>query len=702
MFNTNVLNLICSFVGWLCVKSFANFIVRHKVAVLLVFLALMIPSLLGILLTRENYDILSYMPGDLNSRQGEVILEQEFKLSGYGLVVISGKENWQVLDVKSRIESVPGVDQVLWLDTYENITVPAEFMDLEIRDRFFSGDSTILQVLFKENSRSGATREAVVKIREIIGDAALFGGEPVIINDLQTTTSREMIYYMLIGLVCIYLVLSASMTSFLEPVLFLVSIGIAIVLNMGSNIIRGEISFITGSIAAVMQLGVSMDYSIFLLHRFEEEKQKFPSIEGAMVSALSKTGMPVAASALTTLAGFLALMFMKNGIGSDLGFVLGKGILFSLLVNMTVIPGLILIFSRFADKHRHKPILPTFHKLSRWILKYRWVFFAVMIVVSVPSYLAQKNLDYYYTNEHYLPDTSRSVADSRKAGELFGATEIAYVIIPDEGRVREKELMDQIKTIPVVDSVLGLSEQVEMAVPEDFIPDAVKDQFKNGKYRYFQVFITTSADDPRTFDAIDQMRKSAGLAFNEYYVTGSAALARDMASLVDTDTRNVTFISIGLILLILALSFQSLSLPFLLVLAIELAVWVNLGIPYFQGTAVSSMTSIVIGAIQLGATVDYAILFTSRYRENLDVFQNKLEAMRQTITDTGRSILTSALTMLSATLGISVMASIKTTGELSLMIGRGAIISMMVIFLGLPSILLIMDGIISKTTRNWK
>ncbi|HOJ12738.1 MAG TPA: MMPL family transporter, partial [Clostridiales bacterium] len=630
-------------------ERFSKYIVNHKIQVIVLFILLLIPSAIGALKTKSNYDILSYMPGDLNSREGEKILEEIFDLSGTGLIVINSKELWEMQKLKKEIESLSGVDSVISFDDFTDIVVPVDFMNSHIRDRFIKGESVLLQVNFKENSRAKGTIDAVKEIRDIIGDKELFGGEPVILDDLQTITSKEMKYYMIIAGISIYIILSLSMTSFLEPLLFLAALGVAIAINMGTNIIKGEISFITASIAAVMQLGISMDYSIFLLHRFEEEKLKFSSIEEAMISAMTKTSVAVASSALTTIAGFAALMVMKNGIGGDLGFVIGKGVVLSLIVNLTLLPCLILIFNKYADMYRHKPLLPTFRKLSKWIVKWRWAFFIIIILISIPSYFAQRNLEYYYATEHYLPKTTSSAVDTEKISDKFGATEVLYVITKDNGRIKERELIEEVKKIQVVDSVIGMSEQVDMAIPDTFIPKEVSDNFKGGDYGYFQVFMTTPTDDRRTFDAIDKIRQLAAGTYDEYYVTGRAPLAKDLADLVDTDTRNVAIVSISAIVLILALSFMSVSIPLILILVIQLAIWINTSIPYFQGIQVASITPVIIGAIQLGATVDYAILFTSRYRENLESYKRKIDAIRQTIEDTGRSILTSALTMLSAT-----------------------------------------------------
>ena len=680
----------------------STFVVKHRKLILTLTVLLIIPSIIGYLSTRENYDILSYMPGNLNSKQGEEILEENFNLSGQAFVVGENTEVWKVKELKSRLETVEGVEKVVWLDDFEDIALPVEFMNPDIRENFISGDFTILVIQFTDNARAESTMLAVEEIRKICGHKVLFGGEPVIMNDMQVITSKEMIYYLIIGVISIYAILSASMTSFIEPLLFLVSIGIAIIFNMGTNFIKGEVSFITASVAAVMQLGISMDYSIFLLHRFEEERKKASNAEEAMISAISKTGIPVTASALTTIAGFAALLFMENGIGSDLGFVLAKGIVFSLLTNVTVLPCLIIIFSKFSDKYRHRPVIPTFRDISSGIVRFRWLFLVIVVLVAAPSFLAQNNLKYYYSIERYLPENSPAVMDTNRIRDIFMSTEAVYVITPDEGNVKEKELAGRIEAVDAVDSVLGLSQQVDLTIPETYIPADVKDRYIKDGYRFFEVRLSTPSDDPRTFKAVDQIREMAQDMYDECYVTGSPALTRDLASLVDTDMKKVTTISIGLILIILAISFKSLSIPFLLVFVIEMAIWINLSIPYFQDATVSSITSIVINAIQLGATVDYAILFTSRYRENLGVVRNGLEAMKQTIEDTGRSILTSALTMIAATLGIALIASIKATGELTMMIGRGAAISMVIIFLVLPSVLLIFDKPIKYTTLGWK
>ncbi len=682
-------------------KKLGVFTVKYRIPIIIIYSILLIPAAIGYFLTPNNYDILSYMPDDMNSKQGEQLLEEEFGLSGVGIIMVRGKELWEVQNLKKRIEEVEGVDSVMWVDDYTDIFVPIEFIEEDIRTQFVSGDSVLLQVLFEENARSLQTNLASREIEDLIDDDTVFGGEPAIINELQVITEKDMVIYMIIAVATIYLILALSVSSYIEPLLFLISVGVAVIINMGTNIFMGEISFMTASIAAVMQLGISMDFSIFLLHRFEEEKEKFSSVLKAMETAISKTAVTIASSALTTIGGFFALTIMQNGIGRDMGLVLGKGIVISLIVNLTFLPSLIIVAYNFTSRFRHRILLPSFKSIAQWIIKGRWAFVIILLALAVPAYLAQSKVDYYYSNENYLPAHARSVQATNDIMDSFGAMDMAYLITRDKGRVKEKELVDRIKTVKGVDSVLGISEQVDMAIPEEFIPEDVIDNFVAEDYRYFLIFLEKFDHETDVFTTIDDIRDHAATLHDEYYVTGNSALTRDMASLVDSDARNVFYVSVVLIFVLIAISFRSIAIPFILILAIQIAIWINVSFPYLQGQQVSSLTPMIIGAIQLGATVDYAILFASRYQENIFNFSHRIDAMRQTIEDTGRSILTSALTMFGATFGISLIASIKTTGEMTKLIGRGAIISMIVIFIGLPAMMLIMEKPLRLTTKGW-
>ncbi len=680
-----------------------RFVVKYRKVIIIAYVILLFPAIVGFFFTRTNYDLLSYMPDDLNSKTGEQLLEDKFSLSGLGLIMAREKKPWQVRKLISSVEQVSGVSKVVWLGDFADIYVPVDFIEPAIRDRFVSGDTVLLQVQFDENARSKKTNDAVGAILGIIdGDTdILFGGEPAIISEMQKTVDKEIPLYAAVAVAMILLILNLSVSSYLDPLLFLLSVGVAVLINMGTNLFLGEISFITASIASVMQLGISLDYSIFLMHRFEEEKKKHDSVEKAMESTVSKTITAIASSALTTIGGFAALMVMKNGIGQDLGLVLAKGITISLIVNLTLLPSLLLVFYEKSSRFKHRIVLPSFKPISRWIVKGKWALLVLFGLLLVPSYLAQSKVEYYYSNENYLPQTALSVQDTREITKAYGASDVVYVLTRDEGRVREHGLAAEMGKIAAVDSVVAISEQVDMAIPDAIIPGEVISEFTGDGYRYCLVFLKSFEDEQTGFAAIDEIRAAAGRLYDQYYVTGPSAMTRDLASLVDIDARNVALVSIICITLIVALSFKSFSIPLILILAIELAIWINLSFVYYQNQTVSSLTPMIIGAIQLGATVDYAILFGLRYQENLGQFYRRVDAIRQTIEDTGQSIFTSALTLASATLGISFIASIKTTGEMTMLIGRGAIVSMLVIFLVLPSLFLLFDRFVGKTTVGW-
>ena len=680
-----------------------KFVVKYRKAIIVIYAVILVPAIAGFFLTQTNYDLLSYMPDELNSKQGEQVLEEEFALSGMGLIMTRGKAAWQIENLICSIESIEGVDKVAWMGDYADIYVPVEFIEPVIKERFSSGDSVLLQVKFTENARTEKTSKAVGQIKEIIGDDEdiLFGGEPAIITEMQETVDSEIPLYAVVAVITILLILNLSVSSYLDPLLFLVSVGVAVLINMGTNLFLGKISFITASIAAVMQLGISLDYSIFLMHRYEEEREKYDSLEEAMESTVSKTATAIASSALTTIGGFTALLVMQNGIGRDMGMVLAKGITISLIVNLTLLPSLLLAFHKISSRFSHRTLLPSFKPLARLIVKGRWAFLIIFFLLLIPAFLSQNRVQYYYSNKHYLPRGAPSTEATTEIADEYGVADPVYVITRNEGRLREHRLVDELSKIAAVDSVVAISEQVDLAIPEQLIPKEIIEEFAGEDYRYCMAFLKTLDDERMVFEAIDEIREVTGRLHDHYYVTGPSAMTRDLASFVDTDARNVAIVSIVCIAIIIAISFKSLSIPLIMILAIELAIWINLSFPYYQNLNVSSLTPMIIGAIQLGATVDYAILFGLRYQENILLFESRVEALRQTIEDAGQSILTSALTLASATIGIALIASIKTTEEMTMLIGRGALISMVIIFFGMPPLFLLCDKLIAKTTAGW-
>ncbi len=685
-------------------ESFSRFIVNNPKKIVVFYVLLLLPAIAGYILTEVNYDQLDYMPPEMNSRQGEELLQEEFGLSGMGLLLAENKEPWEVEKTAEIISKIRGVDHVNWLGTYEDRYLPFDFMDEEIKSRFLSNDSTyLLQVQFAERVRAEEGELALDKIMAIAEteqDLRL-GGRPSILRDMRTIVREEMLVYAAIAVMMILFVLNMSVSSYIEPLIFLVSVGVAVGLNMGSNVIQGDITFLTASIAAVMQLGIALDYSIFFIHRYDEEKEKNENMEEAMAATIKNASPAIVTSAMTTVGGFAALMFMRNGMGPDLGFVLGKGVFISLIVNLTLLPSLLLVFKGLSKKYTHRILLPSFEGLSHKIIQFRWVFFVLFGLFLVPSFLAQSQVDFYYGSEHYLPEKAESVLATQEIANRFGSVDLVYVITENKGRLQEANLTEDLLDLSGVEEVVSLASEVDLAIPDIMIPKDEKEAFISNGYRYGMAFLAAFDEETTAFTFIDQIRERTSVYYDEFYVTGDIALTRDMASLVSGDANRVFYVSIFLIAVIIAISFRSIAVPFLLIAAIQLAIFINLSIVYFLGQTVSSLTPMIIGAIQLGATVDYAILFTSRYKENLFIWKDRREAVRKTIENAGRSILTSALTLFSATFGISLIASIKTTREMTMLIGRGAIISMLIIFLWLPSLLMISEKLIQKTSRDW-
>jgi len=682
-------------------KKLGNFIVRNKKWIIIFFALLIIPSIIGNFITDINYDMVSYLPEELNSVKGNEILSEEFGLSDTVYLLVQNREFWETVELKKEIQKIEGVNKIDWMDDFTDINVPVDFIPQDLKNQFVSGESTILQIQINSDPELIDNYQTIEQIKKIAGDETFLGGQPVLNDEFKNTISKEKIIYIIIAFVVIFIILSLSTTSFIEPVILLLAVGMAVILNLGTNAFIGKISYMTASIAAIIQLGVSMDYSIFLLHRYHEEKERNISKEEAMITAISKTGMVVAASVLTTVAGFAVLMIMRIGIGKDLGFVMAKGVILSLITTMTLLPCLILIFDKLIEKKKHRILLPRFNLISRWIVKARWVFLVLIVILIIPSFMAQKNLDFYTSTESTLPENAASVEATERIKQEFGTGEVIYLVTVDEGVIKEKQLIGKIKTIAEVDSVSSISEAVDISIPETFIPEELNDQFKKSGYSYCSIQLTTDIEDTKTMEAIEQIRDFASGTYDEWYLTGEAVMQKDLAEISKTDLKYVTILSMVLIALIIAISFRSLSIPVILIIVIQLAIWINLSIPYVANQPVYYLTSIFIYAIQMGATVDYAILFTSRYKENLKILK-PLEAVQKTISDTGRSILTSVLILFSATASIAFITDIRTTYELTNMIGRGAIISMASILFGLPALLPLSERLIGWTTLGWK
>lgn len=679
-------------------RKFAGFIVNHRKLILGIYGIFMVISLVGMRFVSIEYDLSSYLPKEINSIQGKQKLSEDFNINGTASLMVKEKELYKVKALKEEIKDIPGITSVIWLDDVEDINKPLEFMDKDLAKRFIKDDYSLLQIQFKEGNDTLNTRNAIDKINEIVKCEHYIGGQAAVSKDMQDTTSREIVYYSIMAFVIITLILLMSSKAYYEPILFFVTLGAAILLNMGSNAFFGSVSSNTYSVANILQLAVSMDYSIFLLHRFHEEAENMDK-NSAMVEAISKTFSSVSASALTTVGGFMAMVVMKYGMGRDMGLVLAKGVFFSLITVVTLMPCLILITEGF-NKYTHKILLPDFKRISGWLVKRRHIALVLALLLVIPAFLGQSKLKYYYSTEETLASKSTSVLANEKIESIFGKSNELILIVPKEDKVKVKNLAEDIKSLNKVDSVQGLYSMVDETLPDFIIPEDVKKNFESPKYTYLIININAHMEGAETTKIIEDIHSVTEKYTEEWYLTGEAAVYMDLQKVTSKDFERVTFISILIIGLILLFTFKSLSLPFILVFVIQLGIWINLSIPYFMGTKLNFISFIIIGAIQLGATVDYAILFTSRYEENLKELK-PLEAMKKTIGDTGRSVLTSALILMAGTFSISFISTIRSASELTLLIGRGAFISLILVYILLPALLLALGPIIKYTTMAW-
>lgn len=681
-------------------SNIARFIVKHKRSVLIFYISLVILAIIGSRFVNINYDLSSYLPSELNSIKGKTILEEDFGIKGTAHILVKNMSNNEISNYVNKIQDIQGVKDVIWLGSAEDILTPEDFMEDMAKDEFISGDASLIQVFFHNHNDTKETVQAIEDIKEVLGDNGLVGGTAAVSRDIRSITDKEVILYSVVAFIIISIILFISMESFVEPILFFATIGVAIALNLGTNSLFSSVSYMTHSIASILQLAVSMDYSIFLLHRFMDEKAKHSTKDEAMIVAVQKTFVSILASSLTTVGGFLALVSMKYGIGKDMGLVLAKGVFFSLVTVVTLLPVLILLFDNLIEKYKHKVYFPNFKRMGPFIIKYRYVFLVIVVIITLPSFLAQSNLEYYYAEERVIPITSDSIVANEEIDRLFENKNQLALLIPKDTKLKELNLSNSLEKLNGVKSVRGLYSLVDITLPESFLPPEVKDNFLSDKYSMINIVLNRPMEGPSTQLVLDEIRELTSKEYSEFYLTGEAAVYSDFKEVTSTDFSKVTILSIIIISGIILLAFKSIAIPFILVFIIQLGIWINLSIPYLLGNELNFISFIIIGAIQLGATVDYAILYTSRFKENLETLPRK-EAALTTITDTGASILTSALILFTGTLSISLITSIKNAAELTLLIARGAMISLVLVLGVLPSILIIFNKFVASTTIGW-
>ena len=683
-------------------KKLSQMIAKNRVVILVLAFILLIPSAFGYFNTKVNYDILSYLPSDLETRQAQAILKEQFGCGSLAMLIVDDMDNKDVEKLKEKVEEVQGVNEVIWINDALDISVPMEILPSSVKDMLFSDNSTLMIVKLSESDADIDTQKAVQEIRDITGKQAFLSGIAGVIKDTKDLADKEAPIYILIAVILSLIVLALTMESFLTPVIFLLSIGIAIAYNMGTNIWFGDISYITKALSAVLQLGVTMDYSIFLLHRYDEEREIQKDNTSAMAVAIEKTIGSIAGSSLTTIAGFLALCIMKLALGKDIGFVMAKGVVFGLICTVTVLPALILVFDKGIHRFKHKTVLPKFEKSSAWVIKHHKVLVLIGALILIPALIGYKKTDVYYNLDESLPKDLPSIVANNKLKAEYNMMSTNIILVNEDlDAYKVNEMIKELKGVDGVTSVVGLEDILGARIPESFIPEDLLSKIKNGGYEEIMLNSKYKAASEDVTTQLKEINNIVKKYDPEGLVGGEAPLTNDLINIADTDFKMVSFASIIAIFLIILIIFKSPVIPIVLVLAIELAIYINLGVPYYMGTSIPFIASIVIGTIQLGATVDYAILLTSRFKEELAKNKDKNEAMRISLQGSTRSIVTSALTFFGATAGVGIISDMEMISSLCALMARGAIISMFVILFILPGILLLCEKIIVKTSKNF-
>ena len=681
-----------------------KWIAKHKKLILFIGLLLIIPSCMGMAVTRINYDILSYLPDNLETVKGQDILVDEFGMGAFSMVVVEDMELKDAAALKDEIEAVDHVKDVLWYDDIMDLSVPVEMLPKDLREAFFKGDATMMIALFDNTTSSDESMEALTELRKITANRCFLSGMTGIIADIKSLAIKEMPAYVVIAAGLSLVVLILAMDSLVVPVLFLLSIGMAVLYNLGSNVFLGEISYITKALTAVLQLGVTMDYSIFLVNCYEENKGRFPGEkERAMAHAISNTFKSVVGSSVTTVAGFIALCFMSFTLGKDMGIVMAKGVVIGVLCCVTLLPSMILIFDKAIEKTKHKALLPDFSKASAFITKHYKVWLVLFLVLLYPAIYGNNHTDVYYNIDKSLPADLDSNVANAKLKDTFDMSNIHMVLLENGLEAKEKsEMLEELKKVDGVRWALGMDSFVGPALPDSMIPKDVKKMLRSDKYELQFICSKYETATDEVNDQISEIQKIVKKYSPDSMVIGEAPLTKDLADVTDVDFRNVNIISVAAIFIIIMIVFKSISLPIILVAVIEFAICVNMAIPYYQGTTLVFVAGVVIGTIQLGATVDYAILMTSRYQKERGLGKSKKEAISIAHRTSMKSIIISGCSFFAATFGVGLYSKVDMISGITNLLSRGAVISTLVVLLVLPAMFMIFDPIICRTSCGFR
>ena len=686
-------------------KKFGKGVVKCRVLILILSIVLLVPSAIGYFNTRVNYDILSYLPDEIETMKGQEILKDDFGIGAFSLCVVEGMENKDVVALERKIEEVPHVKQVVWYDTIADLSLPMEVLPKEIYEVFNNDDtdSTLMAVLYDTGMSEDETMDAVKEIRKLADGQCFVSGMSAVITDIKDLSDKEVPIYVLIAVILAIVVLSLTMDSAVVPIFFLLSIGMAIIYNLGTNIMQGEISYVTQALAAVLQLGVTMDYSIFLWHSYEEECANTDDHKEAMANAITNTITSVVGSSITTVAGFVALCFMSFTLGLDLGIVMAKGVVFGVIGCVTILPSMILIFDKAVQKTRHRAVIPDLGRIAGWVVRhYKW-FIAAFVVILFPALYGYTHTDVYYDLAGTLPKDLPSIVANQKLEDSFdmNATHI-YLIdssLPTKDVVK---MIDEVNEVDGVKATIGLEAILGAGFPKEMLPSDLLKVVQNDEYELLMVSSEYAVASDEVNAQCDKLDEILDKYDTKGMLIGEAPCTKDLINITNEDFARVSAVSIVAIFVIIFFVFKSISLPIILVAVIEFAIFINMGIPAYTGTVLPFIASIVIGTIQLGATVDYAILMTNKYKNARYDGLEKKEAITQALQGSIQSIIVSALSFFSATFGVGVYSNIDMISSLCILMSRGAIISMFVVIFILPSMFMIFDKVIIKTSKGFR
>ena len=688
-------------------KKFGKVVVKLRIPILVLSFLLLIPSVLGYFNTRVNYDILYYLPSDIDTMQGQDILLDDFGKGAYAMVVVDGMNK---SNVSKLVKKVEGVDHVASVISYSGIVgddVPSEILPDKFRSYFENEDSgaTLFAIFFDDTTSSDDTMKAIQEVRDVTDNQCYIAGMSAVVTDTKTMAEKETPFYVLVAVVLVCIVLAIFMDSFLVPVFFMLSIGMAIVYNLGSNYFLGEVSYITKALAAVLQLGVTLDYSIFLWHSYKEAKEETPDDhQEAMAVAIGNTLTSVVGSSITTVAGFIALCFMSFTLGLDLGVVMAKGVVLGVIGCVTILPSLILTFDKALEKTMHREIMPNFDKPARWIVNHSWIFLIIFVLLLGPAIYGYNNTKVYYDLSDTLPEKLNCSQANKLLADNFDGTNSIYMILADSNLSAEdtNAMMNAVNDLDGISFALSIDSALGGEIPTEMLPGSLVSELKGDEYQIMMVSTNYTIASDEINDQINKVDAIAKKYDAKSMVIGEAPCTKDLITITDKDFKTVSAVSIVAIFFIIFFVLKSISLPVILVAAIEFAIFVNMGIPYYTGTTIPFISSVVIGTIQLGATVDYAILMTTRYKRERAAGNSKKEAISIALGTSIPSIIVSALGFFAATFGVGMIASVDMIASLCTLMARGAIISMFVVIFVLPSLFVLLDKVIIHTSLGFK